>query len=112
MSVVVAVVFTSLEAFHSLLFDVIPHPSVSYRRVFTSILYFQLNSSQSDLRHFRVNFSELFFFNASGFEQAFFTHRYFLPYTPSFVTQMGEGTPHPGSSSVPALTKLPLPTDA
>ena len=51
---------------HSLLFDVIPHPSVSYRRVFTSILYFQLNSSQSDLRHFHVNFSELFIFNASG----------------------------------------------
>ena len=64
--VVVVVVFTSLEVFHSLLFDVIPHPFVSYRRVFTSILYFQHNSSQSDLRHFHVNFSELFIFNASG----------------------------------------------
>ena len=58
---VVVVVFTSLEAFHSLLFDVIFHPSV-----FTSISYFQLSSSQSDLRHFHVNFSELFIFNASG----------------------------------------------
>ena len=66
MSFVVVVVFTSLELFHSLLFDVIPHPSVSYRRVFTSILYFQVNSSQSDLRHLYVNFSERFIFNASG----------------------------------------------
>ena len=63
---VVVVVFTSLEAFHSLLFDVILHSSVSYRRVFTSISYFQLSSSQSDLRHFHVNFSELFIFTASG----------------------------------------------
>ena len=44
--------FTSLEDFHSLLFDVIPHPSVSYRRVFTPILYFQPSSSQSDSRYF------------------------------------------------------------
>ena len=48
--------FTSLEDFHSLLFDVIPHPSVSYRRVFTPILYFQPSSSQSDSRHFHFNF--------------------------------------------------------
>ena len=37
---------------HSLLFNVISHPSVDYRRVFTPILYFQPSSSQSDLRHF------------------------------------------------------------
>ena len=36
----------------------------------------------------------------------------FLPHTPSFVTQMRAGTPHPGSSSVPALTELSLPADA
>ena len=34
------------------LFDVIPHPSVDYRRVFTPILYFQPSSLQSDPRHF------------------------------------------------------------
>ena len=44
--------FISLEVFHSLRFDVIVHPSASYRRVFTPILYFQPSSSQSDLRHF------------------------------------------------------------
>ena len=37
--------------FH-LLFDIIPHPSVDYRPVFTPILYFQLSSSQSDSRYF------------------------------------------------------------
>ena len=41
--------------FHSLLFDVIPHLSVSYRQVFTPILYFQPSPSQSDLRHFHFN---------------------------------------------------------
>ena len=56
--------FTSLEDFHSLLFDVIPHPSVSYRRVFTPILYFQPSSSQSDSRYFHFNFSGLFIFTA------------------------------------------------
>ena len=60
MLVVVVVVFTSLEVFHSLLFDVISHPSVSYRRVFTPIIYFQPSSSQSDLRHFHFNLSWLF----------------------------------------------------
>ena len=34
------------------LLDVIPHPSVDYRRVFTPILYFQPSPSQSDSRHF------------------------------------------------------------
>ena len=35
-----------------LLFIIIPHPSVDYRRVFTPILYFQPSPSQSDSRHF------------------------------------------------------------
>ena len=33
-------------------FNVVPHPSVSYRRNFTPILYFQPSSSQSNLRLF------------------------------------------------------------
>ena len=36
------------------LFDVIPHPSMDYRRVFTPILYFQPSPSQSDSRHFHL----------------------------------------------------------
>ena len=41
------------DVLHShLLFDITPHPSVDYRRVFTPILYFQPSPSQSDLRHF------------------------------------------------------------
>ena len=42
---------------HSLLFDVIPRPSVSYRQVFTPISYFQSSSSQSDSRHIHFNLS-------------------------------------------------------
>ena len=34
------------------LFDIIPHPSVDSRQVFTPILYFQPSPSQSDSRHF------------------------------------------------------------
>ena len=34
------------------LFDIIPHPSVDYRRVFTPILYFLPSPSQSDSEHF------------------------------------------------------------
>ena len=42
-----------VDVLHShLLFDIIPHPSVDYRRVFTPISYFQPSPSQSDLRHF------------------------------------------------------------
>ena len=37
-----------------------PHPSVSYRRVFTPILYFQSSSSQSDSRHFHFNLPGFF----------------------------------------------------
>ena len=82
---VVAVVFTSLEVFHSLFFDVIPHFCA-----FSSHLY-----------------RECYAFN-----RAFFTHKRCLPYTPSFLTQIRAGAPHPGSSSVPALTKSSLSADA
>ena len=47
--------------FHSLLFDVMPHSSVSYHRVFTPILYFQPSSSQRDWHHFHFNLSGPFF---------------------------------------------------
>ena len=53
-----------LVVLHSLLLEVIPHPSVSYRRVYTPILYFSL-------------------IILYGFEWVFFTHRRFLPYAPS-----------------------------
>ena len=39
---------------HIFIFDVIPNPSVDYRWVFTSILYFQPRSSQSDSRNFHL----------------------------------------------------------
>ena len=87
MLVGVVIVFTSLEVFHfiaffiSLLSDIIPHPSVSYREYY-------------------------------GFEWVFFSGGIFLPYTPPFVTQIRAWKPHPGSSSVPALTKLSLLADA
>ena len=57
-------------------------------------------------------------FGCYGFEWAFFTRRRFLPYSPSpaflacFVIRMRAGTPHLGSSSVPALTGLSLPAGA
>ena len=106
--------FTSLEVFHSLLFDIIPHPSVNYHRVFTPILYFQPSSSQSDLPHFHFNFSGLFIFTVSATVSSglFLPTGVFLPYVPSFVTQTRAGTPHPRSSTVPALTELSLPADA
>ena len=66
---------------HSLLFDVIPHPSVSYRRVFTLILCFRPSSAQSDSRHFHFNHSGPFFHrfiaSATVLEWTFFTHRRF-----------------------------------
>ena len=100
---VVVVVFTSPEVFHSLLFDVIPHSSVSYRRVFTSILYFQPSSSQRDSRHFHFNFSGLFrhSFTASAtvlcgrfYPQAFFTLRSFTNICGTFCdSDEGRNTP-------------------
>ena len=98
------------------------HAAVSYRQVFTPILYFQLSSSQSGSRHFHLNLSGLFrdrllYHECYGFERTFFKHRRSLPCTPfsHFGTfcgsDVGKNT-HAGSSSVPALIKLSLPTDA
>ena len=64
--------------------DVIPHPSVDYRRVFTPILYFQPSPSQSDSRH--LHFSTIPLSSCReryGLEWTFFTHRCFLPCAPS-----------------------------
>ena len=67
------------------LFDIIPHPSVDYRQVFRPILYFQPSPSQSDLWHFHFSTIPLSSYRKRyGFEWAFFTHRRFLPYTPSW----------------------------
>ena len=76
--------FIFVAVLHSLLFNVIPHPSVDYRRVFTLILYFQPSPSHSDSRHFHFSTILLSSYHERyGFEWAFFTHRRFLPYAPS-----------------------------
>ena len=73
--------------FFSLLFDVIPNPSLHDRRIFTLILYFRPSPLQSDSQHIHFNLSEIFFSQfyreRYGFELVFFTHRRFLPYAPS-----------------------------
>ena len=66
-----------LAVLHSLLLEVIPHPSVSYCRVYTPILYFFLTILY-------------------GFEWVFFTHRRFLPCAPSptfYLTCVYQGLP-------------------
>ena len=61
-AVVVHFIASYVILFFSLLFNVIPHPSVDYRRIFTPILYFQPCSSQSNLRHFHFQpFLDLLF---------------------------------------------------
>ena len=63
-------------------------------------------------------FPSQFYRERYGFERTFFTHRRFFTlqsfptFLARFVTQMRAETPHPGSSSVPALTELSLPADA
>ena len=66
------------------LFDIIPHPSMDYHQLFRPILYFQPSPLQSDLWHFHFSTIPLSSYCESyGFGWAFFTHRRFLPYTPS-----------------------------
>ena len=65
------------------------------------------------LLYFFRAFPSDFYRERNGFERAFFTHRRFylalLPHILArFVTQIQAGTPHPGSSSVPALAELSL----
>ena len=74
-----------VDVFHShFLFDIIPHPSVDYRQIFRSVLYFQPSPLQSDSLHF--HFSTILlpsYRERYGFEWTFFTHGCFLPYAPS-----------------------------
>ena len=66
------------------LFGIIPHLFLDYRRVFTSISYFQPRPSQSDSRLFHFLTIPLCSYREGyGFERAFFTHRRFLSYAPS-----------------------------
>ena len=78
------------------------------------ILYFQPSPSQSDSPHFHFNVSRFFIFTGSAtvLSERFLPMGVFTLY--SFVCDSGEraGTPHPGSSSVPALTELFLSADA
>ena len=73
----------------SLLFDIISHPSVTYRQVFTPI----------------------FTGSATVFSELFLPTGVFYPTFLHFVTQMWAGPSHPRSSSVPAFTELSLPAD-
>ena len=82
MLVVVVVFLPHWRFFISLLFDIIPHPSVDYRRVFTPILYFQSSPSQGDSRHFHF-LTIPSCLERYGLEWAFYAHRRFLPYAPS-----------------------------
>ena len=93
--------FIFVAVLHSLLFNVIPHPSVDYRRVFTSILCIQPRPSQSDLWHFHFSLSEIFFhsFTASAtvvgifYPRAFFTLPSFTAILPVFIkASLGAGS--------------------
>ena len=63
-------------------------------------------------------FSSHIYHESYSFEWAFFNHRRFFTlhsfplFLGRFGTQMPSGIPHPGSSSVSALTELFLPADA
>ena len=89
--------------FFSLLFNVIPHPSVDYRPVFTSILYFQPSPSQSDSWHFhfqpfrdlRLQFllRALRFWVVIFYPQVFFILRFFIDILPAFIkAPLGAGS--------------------
>ena len=62
------------DVLHShLLFDIIPHPAVDYRQIFTPILYFQPSPSQSDSRHFHFQpFRYLHAASATALSEHFF----------------------------------------
>ena len=68
------------------------------------------------LLYFCQAFPSHFYRERYAFERAFFTYRRFLKCvsSPHFGTfcDSDAGTPHPGSSSVPALTDLSFPADA
>ena len=71
-----------------LLFDIIPHSSVYYRRVFTPILYFQPGPLQRNSRHFNFQpFRYLLAASAMVVEWAFFT----LALSPTFYLPFNQG---------------------
>ena len=82
-------------------FDIIPHPSVDSRRVFTPILYFQPSPSQNHSLHFHFQ-SFRYLLTASGtvlsghfLPTAFFTLRSFATFLaqPVFIkTSLGAGS--------------------
>ena len=116
--VVVVVVFLTVDFYVSeLLFLATGTPPCLLRPVKASTSS-ELYPGYFWLLYFCQAFSSHFYREHYGFEWAFFTHRRFLPYAPSptflahFVTQVRAGAPHPGSSSVSALTELSLPADA
>ena len=63
-----------IDVLHShFLFDIIPHPSVDYRQIFTTILYFQPSPSQNDLQHFHFQpFRYLLATSATGLSGHFY----------------------------------------
>ena len=82
----IAVFVMLVVVLHSLLFDVIPHLPVSYRWIFTLILYFHSPAYRRVIRnsqHFHFNLSGPFFHSfttsATILRGYFFTHRLFLP---------------------------------
>ena len=76
--------FILLFSFIHLLFGIISHPSVDYRRVFAPILYFQPSPSQSDLRYFHFQpFRYLLTASAAVLGGHFLPTGVFLPCAPS-----------------------------
>ena len=119
MLVVVVVVFTSLEVFTFLGYFSLPpalHPSFSgpWRPPLALSSTLAIFDCSTFARFFRHSFTASAMvlsgrFFPAGVLYLTFLHRQFWDV---FVTQMRAGTPHPGSSSVPALTELSLPADA
>ena len=85
--------FTSLKVFlPSLLFDVILRSSVSHCQVFTPILYFQPSSSQSDSRHFHLNFlGDHWFTNCVSEPQSIKSQKYLLRFNQPMLVQNHTG---------------------
>ena len=87
---------------HSLLFDVTPHPFVSYSRDFTPILYFQPSSSQTDTWHFHFNLSRPFFHSFTA--SATILRGHFLPTGVFYLKAL----PFPTFLPQPAFLKVSL----
>ena len=111
--------FSSLEVFHFIGFrhHLSPPPPAAFYELSSSFYTYSILSTQLITEWFVTLSFYLFcafhfYHECYGFEQIFFYRSRFLPYTPSLVTQMRTGTPHPESISVPALIELFLLADA